>query len=72
MRGILPDRTAGENQFQVLIGSRAYRWIAFRLPAAAWLAPFLWLPGAACLRERVYRRVAAHLTGACAVPRVLR
>jgi predicted DCC family thiol-disulfide oxidoreductase YuxK len=54
----------------VVTGFRAYRWIALRLPATCWLAPLLYLPGAAWAGERVYRRIAAHRTIACSVPSV--
>jgi len=57
-------------QGSVLTGFRAYRWIAWRLPGTCWLTPILWLPGVACVGERVYRRVAAHRAIACAVPSV--
>ena len=55
-------------QGTVLTGFRAYRWIAWRLPATCWLGPLLWLPGVAWVGERVYRQVAAHRAIACAVP----
>ena len=54
----------------VMTGFRAYRWMALRLPATCWLAPFLWLPGVAWAGERVYRRIAAHRTISCSVPPV--
>lgn len=53
---------------QVLTGFRAYRWIASRLPATVWMAPFLYLPGVVWAGEGVYRRIAVHRTTSCAVP----
>jgi predicted DCC family thiol-disulfide oxidoreductase YuxK len=57
-------------QATVLTGFRAYRWIAWRLPATCWMAPPLWLPGVAWAGEHVYRRIAAHRTVSCAVASV--
>jgi predicted DCC family thiol-disulfide oxidoreductase YuxK len=54
-------------------GFHAFRWMALRLPALAWLAPLLHLPGASFIGTRVYRRVARNryarlrCDGACAL-----
>jgi len=40
-------------QGTVLTGFRAYRCIAWRLPATAWLAPLLRQPGVAWVGERI-------------------
>jgi len=61
-----------------LEGFRAFRWLAGRLPALWGLWPWLWLPGAGAVGDRVYRAVArrryrlaggaAPGCGACAEP----
>lgn len=43
-----------------LEGFRAFRWLAGRLPALWGLWPWLWLPGAAAVGERIYDRVARN------------
>jgi predicted DCC family thiol-disulfide oxidoreductase YuxK len=44
-------------------GFRAFRWIAWRLPATWLLAPFLYLPGVPWLGNRIYRWVAKNRFG---------
>jgi len=41
-------------------GFRAYRWMAWRLPPLWPAVPFLYLPGATWLGNRLYRWVAKH------------
>jgi len=45
---------------QVFTGFLAFRWLAWRLPALWLIAPFLYLPGARPLGERLYRWIALH------------
>jgi predicted DCC family thiol-disulfide oxidoreductase YuxK len=56
-------------------GFSAFRWMAWRLPATALLAPFLYIPGVLWLGNRVYRWVARNRfnlvpcdDGGCQVP----
>src|SRR5687767_12097992 len=48
MHVVTPDRT------RAYAGFRAFRWMAWRLPAALFFAPFLYLPGVPWLGNKVY------------------
>lgn len=48
----------GENH--LLDGFEAVRWITWRLPAAFWLTPFLYLPGVPALGQRLYLWIARN------------
>jgi predicted DCC family thiol-disulfide oxidoreductase YuxK len=70
MHLVTPDRK------RVHPGYRAFRWMAWRIPATWWLAPLLYLPGMRWLGTRLYRWVARNRfnlvpcnEGGCAVPR---
>lgn len=45
---------------EVFGGFLAFRWLALRMPATAWLAPLMFLPGAEAAGEFVYRRIARN------------
>ena len=69
MHVVTPDRR------RAFAGFRAFRWIAWRLPALWPVAPLLYLPGVPWLGNRVYRWVAKNRfglvpcrDGACHVP----
>jgi len=69
MHLLTPDRKS------VYAGFTAFRWIAWRLPLTAPLAPLLYLPGVLPLGNRAYRWVARNrfklvpcAQNACAVP----
>jgi predicted DCC family thiol-disulfide oxidoreductase YuxK len=69
MHVVTPDRR------HALAGFRAFRWMAWRLPAVVVLAPVLYLPGVPWLGNRVYRWVAKNRynlvpcdDGGCRVP----
>lgn len=69
MHLLTPDRQS------VYAGFTAFRWIAWRLPLTAPLAPLLYLPGVLPLGNRAYRWVARNrfklvpcAENACAVP----
>lgn len=56
-------------------GFSAFRWIAWRLPLALPMAPFLYLPGVLWLGNRVYRWIAKNRyslvpchDGVCQIP----
>jgi predicted DCC family thiol-disulfide oxidoreductase YuxK len=60
---------------RIYAGFRAFRWMAWRIPVTWWLAPFLYLPGAAWLGSKLYLSVAKnrfHLLpcrdGVCQLP----
>lgn len=64
------------NRDKVYAGFAAFRWMAWRLPLTLVLAPFLYLPGARWLGNKLYRWVARnryHLVpckdGVCTLPR---
>jgi len=64
------------NRKRVHPGFRAFRWMAWRIPATWWLAPLLYLPGMRWLGTRLYRWVARNRmnlvpceSGACAIHR---
>jgi predicted DCC family thiol-disulfide oxidoreductase YuxK len=70
MHLVTPDRQ------RVHPGYRAFRWMAWRIPATWWLAPLLYLPGMRWLGTRFYRWVARNrmklvpcANGACAIHR---
>jgi predicted DCC family thiol-disulfide oxidoreductase YuxK len=69
MHVVTPDRN------RAYAGFRAFRWMAWRLPAVLFFAPFLYLPGVLWAGNRVYRWVAKHRyslvpcdDGGCRVP----
>ena len=69
MHLLTPDRS------QAPSGFRAFRWIAWRLPALWLIAPWLMLPGVPWLGQRVYLWIARRRyqlvpcsDGACTVP----
>ena len=69
MHVLTPDRR------RAYAGFRAFRWMAWRLPLTAPLAPLLYLPGVPWLGNRVYLWVARNRLklvpcrdGACQVP----
>ena len=69
MHLVTPDRK------RVYPGYRAFRWMAWRIPATWWLAPLLYLPGMRWLGTKFYRWVARNRLnlvpckdGVCAVP----
>ncbi len=69
MHVLTPDRQ------RAYAGYRAFRWIAWRLPATWLVAPFLDLPGVPWLGNKVYRWVAKNRfqivpcdEGGCPVP----
>lgn len=45
---------------EVLAGYDAFRWLALRIPAAMWLAPFMWIPGAQWIGRKIYTWVAKN------------
>jgi predicted DCC family thiol-disulfide oxidoreductase YuxK len=57
MHLVTPDRR------HAYAGFRAFRWIAWRLPATWLLAPFLYLPGVPWLGNRIYRWIAKNRFG---------
>jgi predicted DCC family thiol-disulfide oxidoreductase YuxK len=69
MHLVTPDRR------RAYAGYRAFRWMAWRIPATWWLAPLLYLPGARWLGSKLYLSVARNRfrlapckDGACEVP----
>lgn len=44
----------------ILTGFYSFRWIAVRLPATFWLAPFLYFPGVSFLGAKIYRWIAKN------------
>ncbi|VTT98001.1 Thiol-disulfide oxidoreductase DCC OS=Rhodopirellula europaea 6C GN=RE6C_00400 PE=4 SV=1: DUF393 [Gemmataceae bacterium] len=54
MHVVTPDRK------HAYAGFAAFRWMAWRLPVTAWLAPLLYLPGVPWLGRRAYLWVARH------------
>ncbi|WP_439632179.1 thiol-disulfide oxidoreductase DCC family protein [Gemmata sp.] len=54
MHVVTPDRKHAH------AGFAAFRWMAWRLPATAWLAPLLYIPGVPWLGHRAYLWVAKH------------
>jgi predicted DCC family thiol-disulfide oxidoreductase YuxK len=48
------------NRDRVYVGFSAFRWMAWRMPLTALLAPFLYLPGVLWLGNRAYRWVAKN------------
>jgi predicted DCC family thiol-disulfide oxidoreductase YuxK len=63
---VQPDRLLEEMHLvtpggrRLLHGFEAFRWIAWRLPALCFLAPFLYLPGVLTLGQRGYLWVARN------------
>ena len=65
----LADIHVVERSGRVLTGFAGYRSLAWALPAAWLVLPFLYLPFVPTLGQRVYRRVADHRTrDSCAPP----
>jgi predicted DCC family thiol-disulfide oxidoreductase YuxK len=69
MHVVTPDREHAH------AGFRAFRWMAWRLPATVLIAPLLYLPGVLWLGNKVYRWVAKNRfnlvpcdDGGCKVP----
>lgn len=69
MHVVTPDRQ------RAYAGFRAFRWMAWRLPAVAVVAPLLYLPGVLWAGNKVYRWVARNRfqlapcdDGGCQVP----
>ena len=69
MHVVTPDRR------RAYAGFRAFRWLAWRLPAVAPFAPLLYLPGVPWVGSKVYRWVAKNRfqlvpcgDGGCKVP----
>jgi predicted DCC family thiol-disulfide oxidoreductase YuxK len=70
MHVVTPDRQRAPAGFD------AFRWMAWRLPPVAWLAPLLYVPGIPWLGHRVYLWVARNRydlvpckDGVCQLPR---
>ncbi len=59
-RALVRMHLAPPDRGEVLDGFRAFRWIAGRIPLLWPLWPFLWLPGATPLGNRLYDLVAAN------------
>jgi predicted DCC family thiol-disulfide oxidoreductase YuxK len=69
MHVVTPDRQ------RAYAGYRAFRWMAWRIPATCWLAPLMYIPGAPWLGSKLYLGVAKnrfHLLpcrdGVCELP----
>jgi len=54
MHVVTPDRTAAH------AGFRAFRWMAWRLPATMLITPFLYLPGVLWLGNKAYLWIAKN------------
>jgi predicted DCC family thiol-disulfide oxidoreductase YuxK len=63
---VAPERLLEEMHLLTPDGSRVYhgfgalRWMAWRLPALWFLAPLMYLPGAASVGQRAYLWIARH------------
>jgi predicted DCC family thiol-disulfide oxidoreductase YuxK len=64
------------NRQRVYAGFAAFRWIAWRLPSTWLIAPFLYLPGARWLGNKIYLWIARNRynlvpckDGVCSLPR---
>jgi predicted DCC family thiol-disulfide oxidoreductase YuxK len=44
-------------------GYAAFRWMAWRLPLVAWLAPLLYIPGIPWIGDRIYKWIAKNRFG---------
>jgi len=70
MHLVTPDRK------HALPGYKAFRWMAWRLPVAVWIAPLLYLPGVPWLGNKVYLWIARNRynlvpckDGVCTLPK---